>query len=108
MAELCHGQLLLLPRLARRRLIPGEWTSGLGSAKADRMRRDRRERPRRGVRERDKRASRKTTGARLRRGMSGADECRGSVWPGVGRASLPKAEPGADAGPGAAERRRLI
>src|SRR5215472_16682585 len=30
------------------------------------------------------------------------------VWPGVRRAGPAKAEPGADAGPGAAQRRRLI
>src|SRR5262249_21944639 len=48
-------------RPARRRRISGEWTPGLGSANADRMRRDRRERPRRGGQERDNAASRKTT-----------------------------------------------
>jgi hypothetical protein len=30
------------------------------------------------------------------------------VWPGVRQAGLVKAEPGADAGPGAAQRRRLM
>jgi hypothetical protein len=38
--------------------------------------------------------------------MSQADQWSGPVWPGVRRAGLSEAEPGADAGPGAAQRRR--
>ena len=55
-----HWRDCWLYPVPRRRQIPGEWTPGPGSAIADRMRRDRRERPRRGGRERDNSASRKT------------------------------------------------
>jgi integrase len=39
--------------------------------------------------------------------VSLADQRGGQVWPGVRQAGLVKAEPGADAGPGAAQRSRL-
>jgi hypothetical protein len=40
--------------------------------------------------------------------MSLVDQGSQRVWPGVRRAGLPRQSPGADAGPGAAQRRRLI
>jgi len=58
------------------------------------MRRDRRERPRHGGRERDSQAP----GRRL---------CSTELRPGCAQAGLVKAEPGADAGSGAAQRSRL-
>jgi hypothetical protein len=40
--------------------------------------------------------------------VSRLDPCALRLWPGVRRAGLPRLSGGADAGPGAAQRRRLI